>query len=152
MEIYRLFQKSLFNYNIFLRRLELIAFLSNKNQNICTTSLSRFRQKVESKPPSGAILLYLICVASYKRHKKKIYAGGGVLASSPGKKMSRQGSRKMQRKINDHARAREPRSSRKTLNQSSWPVSRPTNVHILYLRGAQIATHLITVQYPAGGH
>lgn len=50
------------------------------------------------------------------------------------------------------SRARASRSSRKTLNQSSWPVSRPTNVHTPYLRGAQIATHLITVQYPAGGN
>lgn len=85
----------------------------------------------------------------YIRHKKKI-CRSDVLASSSGKKMSRQGSRKTQRKINDRARA--SRSSRKTLNQSSWPVSRATNAHTLSLRGAQIATHLITVQYPAGDH
>lgn len=50
------------------------------------------------------------------------------------------------------SRARASLVSYKTLNQSSWPVSRVTNTHTLYLRDAQIATHLITVQYPAGGH
>lgn len=35
------------------------------------TSLSCFRQEVESKPPSSVILLHFICVASHIRDTKK---------------------------------------------------------------------------------
>jgi len=85
-------------------------------------------------------------VVNTHHKKKKTESHGGIFVRE------KDGSMRIKEDVEKDKRSRActPRSSRKILNQSSWPVSRAVNGYTLYLHGAQIATHLITVQYAAG--
>ena len=107
-----------------------LLFFIQGSEYVYDGPLSFPSKSTKSKSPSNFATLYMHRVVNTHHKKKKTESHGGIFVRE------KDGSMRIKEDVEKDKRSRActPRSSRKILNQSSWPVSRAVNGYTLSAR------------------